>query len=132
MITRNRRIMALAGIICATTLALAPAAHALDFKGGEEIVIGPTEVYDDDLVLTATTVTVNGTVNGDLIVFARDVRINGVVTGDLMGAAQSVIVNGDVRDHKLPLSTTPLSTQSPKLSEPSGSSGSGTATPRAA
>lgn len=98
MNARIGRRLGVLGVASALLLALAPAAHALEFRGGDEIVVAQSEVLADDTILSANTITVNGVVKGDLIVFGREVRINGVVEGDLMGAAQSVIVNGEVRD----------------------------------
>lgn len=98
MSARIGRRLGVLGLASALMLALAPAAHALEFRGGDEIVIAQSEVIADDAFLSGTTITVNGTVKGDLIVVGREVRINGIVEGDLMGAAQSVIVNGEVRD----------------------------------
>jgi len=93
-----RRVLGSAAILCLAVLVFAPSTHALGFKNGRDVVISSGEVYDDDLVVTGNSVTVNGTIKGDLIAFGRDIIVNGVVEGDLMGAAQSVIVNGVVSD----------------------------------
>ena len=44
----------------------------------------------------ATTVIVDGTVNGDLIAGGQTVTINGKVTGNVIAAGSSVTVNGEV------------------------------------
>ena len=78
MNARIGRRLGVLGVASALLLALAPAAHALEFRGGDEIVVAQSEVLADDTILSANTITVNGVVKGDLIVFGREVRINGV------------------------------------------------------
>ena len=77
-------------------LSLNTPARAFDGRSGDRVVIGPDEVVDDDLYVTAGEFVLDGTVNGDVIVFARTVTINGTVDGDLFAAAQTVAVNGEV------------------------------------
>ncbi len=91
-------VMALIAVLFSTLAFGASDARALEFRNGDVIVIGAGEVIDDDVYVSATSFTLDGTVKGDLIVFARTVQINGIVEGDLAGAAQSVTINGVVKD----------------------------------
>jgi cytoskeletal protein CcmA (bactofilin family) len=85
-------------ILAVALLLGAPTARAMEVRGGDVVVIAANEVINDDLYVTATAFTLDGTVKGDLIVFARTVQINGTVEGDVMGAAQAVSINGTVKD----------------------------------
>ncbi|MCP4205405.1 MAG: polymer-forming cytoskeletal protein [bacterium] len=78
-------------------LAAVPAT-AIEFRGGQHVVVGTDEVILDDLYVTGETVTVDGKVEGDVIASGREVRMNGEVTGDLMACGQAVVVNGRVGD----------------------------------
>ncbi len=65
-----------------------------------------TEVYrleagqevDDDLIVTAQEIYIDGTVRGDLLAVGGFVEINGTVEGDLLALAAEVRVNGSVAD----------------------------------
>lgn len=50
------------------------------------------EVVDDDLVLTANTVLVEGTVNGTLIAAGQSITINGTIKSDAILAAENVLI----------------------------------------
>lgn len=73
------------------------AAHALEVRNGDAIVIGPDEVLDDDLMVTANRFTLEGTVNGNLSVVGEIVTINGTVNGDLNIVGRSVTINGTIQ-----------------------------------
>ena len=82
-------LLLLAATAC-SVLAAVPAA-AIEFRGGQHVVVGSDEVILDDLYATGETVTVDGKVEGDLIVCGQEVRMNGVVTGDLMACGGLVL-----------------------------------------
>lgn len=71
-------------------------AYASDIRGGDRVVIGQQETIDDDLVVFANTIMVNGTVNGDLIAFGNTISVNGTVNGSAVLAGQTVRVNGEI------------------------------------
>lgn len=71
-------------------------AQALDIRNGNNVVIAAGEVIDDDLYISASSFTLDGTVNGDLIVVAQVVTINGTVHGNINALAQVVTINGAV------------------------------------
>ena len=75
---------------------LAIPAEAAEFRSGDTVTIGPNEVINDDLWVSAGTVIMNGTVNGDLWVTGGQVRINGTVNGSLFFAGQSLALQGRV------------------------------------
>ena len=81
----------------ALLLAPQPAA-AIEFRAGQDVVVGLDEVIFDDLYAAGETVVVDGTVEGDLVATGREVTLNGRVTGDLIAAAQAVVVHGEVED----------------------------------
>jgi cytoskeletal protein CcmA (bactofilin family) len=82
----------LAGLVAASPVG------ALETRSGDEVVIGPDEVIEDDLYVTASEVVVDGTVRGDLIAFSGSIVVDGTVEGDLIGAARSVVIGGTVED----------------------------------
>jgi cytoskeletal protein CcmA (bactofilin family) len=79
-------------------LLLSPPGWAVESQSGDQVIVGPDEVVDDDLYATANEVVVEGTIRGDLIAFGRSVTVDGTVEGDLVGAGQSVEVGGEVDD----------------------------------
>ena len=71
-------------------------AEATVLRRGNVVTIGPGQVVEDDLVVAAQRVVVEGTVRGDLIVTATSLRVPGRVTGNLLGLTQSLEVPGTV------------------------------------
>lgn len=76
-------------------LAVVPA-RAADTRSGQDVVIAASEVINDNLYVSANTVTIDGTVKGDLTAIAQRITINGTVEGDVLSASQSAVVNGTV------------------------------------
>ena len=83
--------------LLAVLLAISPG-WAVESQSGDQVIIGPDEVVDDDLYATANEIVVEGTVRGDLVAFGRSVIVDGTVEGDLIGAGQSVEIGGEVDD----------------------------------
>src|SRR5215210_454747 len=79
-------------------LAVASPGWAVETRSGDEVVIGPDEVLDDDLYVTANRVVVDGTIRGDLVAFGQSITVDGTVEGDLIAAGQTVEVGGTVED----------------------------------
>jgi len=95
---RFRKWVGLIGLICLFLFTFAPTALAFEFREGDTVVIGASEMVEDDLYVGAGTFTLDGTVKGDLIVFGGTIEINGTVEGDLISAGQTVTVRGTVAD----------------------------------
>jgi cytoskeletal protein CcmA (bactofilin family) len=95
---RFRKWAGLISLICLVLFALVPAALAFEGRGGDTVVIGASEVIEDDLYVGAGTFTLDGTIKGDLIVGGSTIEINGTVEGDLIAAGQTVTVRGTVMD----------------------------------
>lgn len=95
---RNRRWLAIGGMVLLIMLLVTPAALAFEGRGGDVVVIKADEVIDDDLYVGAGQFTLDGTVKGDLFVAGSTIQINGTVEGDLVAAGQSVTINGTVED----------------------------------
>ena len=77
---------------------LVPSSHAIEIFEKEIIIIEAGEVIEDDLMVIANELVMDGTVKGDLIFFTTTADINGVVEGDLMGGGQEITLNGTVED----------------------------------
>ncbi|MBK9209604.1 MAG: polymer-forming cytoskeletal protein [Anaerolineales bacterium] len=92
------KFLSIFSLIALLALTFATPAQAFDGRTGETVEIKADEVIEDDVYVTATEFTLEGTVKGDLIVFGQTIIINGTVEGDLIAAGQSVIINGTVTD----------------------------------
>ena len=64
----------------------------------EEVIVQAHEVIEDDLVVFAPYLRVDGVVQGDLVVLATDVVIDGIVEQDLLFASKTLYLGGSVND----------------------------------
>jgi cytoskeletal protein CcmA (bactofilin family) len=64
--------------------------YGLVVRTGDDVTIGEGEVVDDDLVVFAQRVNVQGTVRGDIFAFAQNVDIGGTVSGTVFAGAADV------------------------------------------
>ena len=94
--SRNSKVFTILTLFVLLSLVLVPSVAAFDGREGDQIVIGPDEVIEDDLYLGATTVIVDGVIKGDLYAGAESITINGTIEGDLVTGAQTIILNGTV------------------------------------
>ena len=92
------RLLVVAGLALLVGLIMASTAWAVETRSGDSVVIGPDEVVDDDLYVTANNVVIDGTIRGDLVAFGQSIAVDGTVEGDLIGAAQAVQIGGTVED----------------------------------
>jgi hypothetical protein len=88
-------VLLLSVLLC---FVLVPSSHAVEIFDKEVVVIEAGEVIDDDLIVFANELVMDGTIKGDLIVFATTAKVNGLIEGDLMGGAQEINLNGIIRD----------------------------------
>ena len=82
-------------LLCAVTLS---ARAAITMTDDEEIVVESHEVIDDDLIVWASYVRIDGLVKGDLVAFGSEIVVEGIVEGDLIAVGRSVYLNGRVGD----------------------------------
>lgn len=80
--------------LVALLLSPTPRAAATDFRSDQTVVIEAGEVIDDDLIISADRVEMNGTVKGDLIASGSTVVVNGTVEGSTAASGQTVAING--------------------------------------
>lgn len=100
MNTRTRlawQLLLALGLILMLILGGVGTAAASEIISGDTVTIGSGEVIDDDLVIFANTIVVNGTVNGDLIAFGNTITLNGTVNGSAMFGGQTLTVSGQVK-----------------------------------
>ena len=90
-------LLALGLALALTLTAGTSPVQAAELRQGDEVVIGPGEVVNDDLYAFGGTVRVLGTVNGDLIAAGGNVFVEGPVQGDVLAAAGNVAVSAPVR-----------------------------------
>src|SRR5215217_5006960 len=92
------RLLVVAGLALLVGLITASTAWAVETRSGDSVVIGPDEVVDDDLYVTANNVVIDGTIRGDLVAFGQNITVDGTVEGDLIAAGRSVEIRGMVED----------------------------------
>ncbi|NTU79760.1 MAG: polymer-forming cytoskeletal protein [Chloroflexales bacterium] len=99
MFTR-RWVRLLVSTIAMLALALVVVSQALaaEIAGGDIYRLAAGQVVEDDLVVSAAEVYIDGTVKGDLVAAGRLVQVNGTVEGDLIAAGAEVEMNGTVGD----------------------------------
>jgi len=96
MISKHKRIfqITLITLMLLTTFGLAK--PTLAFESDDDGYIPADVVIDDDLIISYSEITIDGTVNGNVFASAEDVVVNGTINGNLMVNAASAQVNGDV------------------------------------
>ena len=97
-IVNRPRVLILIGLMLLAVLIIVPPVWAVESRSGDQAIVGPDEVVDDDLYATANQVVVEGTIRGDLVAFGQSVTVDGTVEGDLLAAGQSVEIGGEVDD----------------------------------
>jgi cytoskeletal protein CcmA (bactofilin family) len=93
-----RKLIGVVALAVMLALLIAPAALAMDPREGDNVVIGASEVINDDLYVGATNFTLDGVVKGDVVAVGETVTINGTVEGSLLAAGRSIIINGTVKN----------------------------------
>lgn len=92
---RWKFVVLLSVLLC---LVLVPSSSALEILNNSVVTIKAGEVIEDDLIVFANELILDGTVKGDLIFFVTKATLNGVVEGDLMGGGQEIFLNGTFND----------------------------------
>lgn len=91
---------ATSSVVIALTAALAapwPVA-ALEYRAGEEVLIAAHERIDDDMLILARKIRIDGTVTGDVQAYGLRTEVNGSIEGDLFGCGQEIVIGGSVGD----------------------------------
>lgn len=95
-----RRLSSLSIFLAALVLpALAhpPAAHAAEFLKRQSAYEIPTgQTVKNDIFILASSVRIDGTLDGDLVCFCHTLSVEGRVTGDVIAFANSVRITGKV------------------------------------
>lgn len=97
LVRRSPRLSS-AGLMLTLLLCVARPGEAIDLRHVEHGVvnIGAGEVIDDTLVVFATAVHIDGTVNGGLIAFGMEVDIGGAVMGNVVAFTRRLDIDGAV------------------------------------
>lgn len=95
---RLRRSVAVAVVMSALLFALAlpPGASAAEVRRGRAVMVPAGDVVHNDLIVTAPSVRIDGTVEGDVIAFTRNLTVTGHVTGDVIAFAGETVIDGTV------------------------------------
>ena len=83
-------------ITFALLLSLGLTRPALAFEEDTDGFIPADQVINDDLIISASNVIIDGTVNGDAIIAGETVTINGTINGNLATNAGLVEINGHI------------------------------------
>lgn len=95
--TGTRAAVFLLAAATASLVLPATRAEALDLRWDQPSVeIARSEALDDNLVASAETVEVDGTVRGDVVAMADRVTIRGVVVGNVFAFGREVLVTGRI------------------------------------
>ncbi len=76
-----------------------PSSARAKFRGGNEVVITAAETVPHDLYIAASTVRVDGRIEGDLFIAGGTIDVTGPVTGDLFVAGGTINISGEVGRH---------------------------------
>jgi cytoskeletal protein CcmA (bactofilin family) len=85
-------------LILVTLVFVKPVSAKVITATDDSVTIAKDEIVDDDLFITADTLTIEGTVNGDLYAAAGTITFSGTVNGDLLAAGGMVNVSGNIQD----------------------------------
>jgi cytoskeletal protein CcmA (bactofilin family) len=69
---------------------------AFTARTGESLIIGGSEVINDDLYLAGETIVIDGKVNGSLFAAGSSITINGVVRDNVVVAGRKITILGNV------------------------------------
>ncbi len=94
-----KRLTAVTGLALVLLLASVQAAKAVEMSN--DGYIGPDEVVNDDLFISAENVTIEGTINGNLFISGSNANVKGVINGDLIVNCASSEVSADVNGNLL-------------------------------
>jgi len=88
----------LAGILTFVIMMMLTAAPVLAFdaRSGDTVTVDGQEVVDDDLYVGASTIIIDGMVNGELWAAGYTITVNGAVNGSAMVAGNMISISGDV------------------------------------
>jgi cytoskeletal protein CcmA (bactofilin family) len=87
--------------LCAIVFPAVRAAHAAEFRTGQDVTIKSDEVIQDDLYCFGEKITIDGTVEGDVVAFGGQITVNGQVKGDVMAAGQTVVIMGQAEGARI-------------------------------
>jgi cytoskeletal protein CcmA (bactofilin family) len=85
------------GMLALSGVLFIGAAHAINARSGNTVVVGKGETVDSSLYIAGSNVTIDGTIKGDVFCAGQTVEINGTVEGDVICAGQTVRVGGQVQ-----------------------------------
>ena len=70
-------------------------AEAADFQTADTYTLEPSSTLDDTLFVSATTVLIDGDINGDLFASGQTITVNGTVDGNIFVAGATITINGE-------------------------------------
>ncbi len=83
-------------LLLAALLWPSPRVSAADIRTGDHVIVAADEIIDDDLIISANLIEIDGTITGDLIATGSQIVVRGAVGGSAALAAQSIDVAGQI------------------------------------
>jgi cytoskeletal protein CcmA (bactofilin family) len=93
---RSTTVGLVMGALAVALMLPSSAAAAEIHKGQESYTLAAGQTVNNDLIVAAGIVRIEGTVDGDVIAFGQSVRVNGHVTGDVICFSQEARIGGQV------------------------------------
>ncbi len=71
--------------------------NAVDFKSADSVIVKKSDTIAQSIVMSGSTVTVEGYIQGDVYCAGKTVVITGVVDGDILCVGQDIRIDGEVK-----------------------------------
>lgn len=69
---------------------------AFYIQSGQDITLPKEKTFNETVIISGNTLTINSVINGDLICGGQNITINGAIKGDVLCAGQTLKINGPV------------------------------------
>lgn len=85
-------------VLVLSSLIIPLAVSAMDFRGGQNFILGKEETITKNLYTAGNTVNFFGTAKGDVFAAGGMIVISGTIVNDLVAAGGNLMLNGDIGD----------------------------------
>ncbi len=92
----KKKLLIIAGAVFAFGLLSFGAAHAQEFRSGDNLNVAKSEKIERTLFIAGNQLNIDADVDGDIFCAGQNITINGAVKGDVFCAGQNITINGPV------------------------------------
>ncbi|MBN1668922.1 MAG: polymer-forming cytoskeletal protein [Anaerolineales bacterium] len=96
MMKITRRILFTLLFLTVVTMLVGRPTPAKAFEDNTDGIIPAGTIIDDDLMISAFKIVIDGTVNGNVFASGSDVTVNGTINGNLLLNASRATINGEI------------------------------------